>query len=100
MTTFDDGDSMRAMIDQDIPLNSGCLLPLNSECADDMLPTHMRAHVASHVAVIIPENTLLSPSPDSAVCAGNVLTSQRITDVCLKAFEACAASQGCCNKSV
>lgn len=28
---------------------------------------------------------------------GNVTTSQRITDVVLKAFEACAASQGCCN---
>ena len=28
---------------------------------------------------------------------GNVLTSQRITDVILKAFEAAAASQGCCN---
>ena len=28
---------------------------------------------------------------------GNVLTSQRITDVILKAFGACAASQGCMN---
>ena len=28
---------------------------------------------------------------------GNVLTSQRITDVVLGAFSACAASQGCCN---
>ena len=28
---------------------------------------------------------------------GNVLTSQRIVDVVLLAFEACAASQGCCN---
>ena len=28
---------------------------------------------------------------------GNVLTSQRITDVVLKAFAACAASQGCMN---
>ncbi|KAG7562697.1 hypothetical protein FFLO_01857 [Filobasidium floriforme] len=67
---------MRAMVDQDIPLNAGCLVPLN---------------------IIIPENSLLSPSPEAAVCAGNVLTSQRITDVCLKAFQACAASQGCCN---
>lgn len=45
--------------------------------------------------VIIPEDTLLSPSPTAAVCAGNVLTSQRIVDVVLKAFDACAASQGC-----
>ena len=28
---------------------------------------------------------------------GNVLTSQRVTDVVLKAFKACAASQGCMN---
>ncbi len=28
---------------------------------------------------------------------GNVLTSQRITDVILKSFRACAASQGCMN---
>jgi 5-oxoprolinase (ATP-hydrolysing) len=31
------------------------------------------------------------------VVGGNVLTSQRVTDVVLKAFNACAASQGCCN---
>jgi 5-oxoprolinase (ATP-hydrolysing) len=47
--------------------------------------------------VHIPEDCLLNPSPEAAVCAGNVLTSQRITDVVLKAFNACAASQGCCN---
>lgn len=29
--------------------------------------------------------------------SGNVLTSQRVTDVILKAFEVCAASQGCMN---
>lgn len=67
---------MRAMLDMDIPLNAGCLVPLH---------------------IIIPEDTLLSPSPTAAVCAGNVLTSQRIVDVVLKAFDACAASQGCTN---
>ncbi|UOH80530.1 hypothetical protein LQV05_003184 [Cryptococcus neoformans] len=67
---------MRAMVNQDIPLNAGCLVPLN---------------------IIIPDESLLNPSPEAAVCAGNVLTSQRITDVVLKAFNACAASQGCCN---
>jgi 5-oxoprolinase (ATP-hydrolysing) len=46
-------------------------------------------------AVIIPEKSLLSPSKTAAVCGGNVLTSQRIVDVVLKAFGACAASQGC-----
>lgn len=67
---------MRAMLDVDIPLNAGCLVPLT---------------------VRIPERSLLSPSQTAAVCGGNVLTSQRIVDVVLKAFHACAASQGCTN---
>jgi 5-oxoprolinase (ATP-hydrolysing) len=43
----------------------------------------------------------MDPSDEAAVVgyflinlSGNVLTSQRITDVILKAFKACAASQG------
>ncbi|KAF2168598.1 hypothetical protein M409DRAFT_65506 [Zasmidium cellare ATCC 36951] len=68
--------SLRALINQDIPLNQGCLAPIK---------------------VIIPERTLLNPSEHAAVCAGNPITSQRITDVVLGAFDACAASQGCCN---
>ncbi|KAF8327935.1 Hydantoinase B/oxoprolinase [Cantharellus anzutake] len=67
---------VRSMLDVDIPLNAGCLVPIQ---------------------IKIPEKSLLSPSPTAAVCAGNVLTSQRIVDVVLKAFNACAASQGCCN---
>ncbi|KAL4882970.1 Hydantoinase B/oxoprolinase-domain-containing protein [Aspergillus karnatakaensis] len=67
---------LRALIDVDIPLNEGCLAP---------------------VKVIIPEGTLINPSGHAAVCAGNPITSQRITDVVLGAFQACAASQGCCN---
>lgn len=67
---------LRSMLNSDIPLNSGCLVP---------------------VTVKIPEDSLLSPSDTAAVCAGNVLTSQRIVDVILKAFDACAASQGCTN---
>ncbi|PSR73125.1 hypothetical protein PHLCEN_2v11027 [Hermanssonia centrifuga] len=67
---------MRAMLDMDIPLNAGCLVPLT---------------------INIPEGSLLSPSLTAAVCGGNVLTSQRIVDVVLKAFHACAASQGCTN---
>ena len=43
--------------------------------------------------VKIPPNTILSPSPEAAVVGGNVLTSQRVTDVILKAFNAAAASQ-------
>ncbi|EXJ91984.1 5-oxoprolinase (ATP-hydrolysing) [Capronia epimyces CBS 606.96] len=67
---------LRALINVDIPLNQGCLAPID---------------------VIIPEGTLLNPSGYAAVCAGNPTTSQRITDVILGAFGACAASQGDCN---
>lgn len=49
------------------------------------------------VSVIVPEGTILNPSGNAAVCAGNACTSQRITDVVLKAFRACAASHGCMN---
>ncbi|KAJ7883416.1 Hydantoinase B/oxoprolinase [Mycena olivaceomarginata] len=71
---------MRAMLDLDIPLNAGCLVPLESA-------TQSRS----------PPKSLLSPSRTAAVCGGNVLTSQRIVDVVLKAFHAAAASQGCTN---
>jgi 5-oxoprolinase (ATP-hydrolysing) len=67
---------LRALISSDIPLNQGCLNPVN---------------------IKIPENSLLSPAKGAGVVGGNVLTSQRITDVVLLAFRACAASQGCCN---
>ncbi|KAH8695906.1 putative 5-oxo-L-prolinase [Talaromyces proteolyticus] len=64
---------LRCLISEDIPLNQGCLKP---------------------VKVHIPKNSFLSPSENAAVVGGNVLTSQRITDVILKCFRACAASQG------
>ncbi|KAI1344744.1 5-oxoprolinase [Xylariaceae sp. FL0016] len=67
---------LRCLISEDIPLNQGCLKPIN---------------------VKIPPKSLLSPSTGAAVVGGNVLTSQRVTDVIFKAFQACAASQGCCN---
>ncbi|SPO01043.1 related to 5-oxo-L-prolinase [Cephalotrichum gorgonifer] len=67
---------LRCLIASDIPLNEGCMEP---------------------VEVIVPEGTILNPSPSAAVCAGNGCTSQRITDVVLKAFRACAASHGCMN---
>ncbi|VDM65647.1 unnamed protein product [Strongylus vulgaris] len=47
--------------------------------------------------ISIPDGTLLSPSETAAVVGGNVLTSQRLCDVILRAFEAVAASQGCMN---
>ncbi|CAK9271919.1 unnamed protein product [Sphagnum jensenii] len=67
---------LRCLVDVDIPLNQGCLAP---------------------VSIFIPKGSLLSPSDEAAVVGGNVLTSQRVTDVVLTAFQACACSQGCMN---
>ena len=47
--------------------------------------------------VQVPDSCLLSPSSTAAVVGGNVLTSQRVTDVVLKAFRAMACSYGCMN---
>jgi len=55
----------RTLIDKDIPLNSGCLDPIE---------------------VHIPEGCLLNPSPDAAVVGGNVETSQRVVDALLGAL--------------
>ena len=49
------------------------------------------------VVAKIPQGSILWPSDTSAVVGGNVLTSQRLLDVILKAFDAAAASQGCMN---
>mmetsp|Transcript_17055 Transcript_17055/g.24175 ORF Transcript_17055/g.24175 Transcript_17055/m.24175 type:complete len:272 (-) Transcript_17055:206-1021(-) len=68
--------SLRSLVGQDIPLNEGCLAPIEFK---------------------IPKYCLLNPSDDAGVVGGNVLTSQRVVDVVLKAFKACAASQGCMN---
>ena len=62
--------SLRCLVNEDIPLNQGCLNP---------------------VQIIIPEKSILDPSEDAAVVGGNVLTSQRVVDVILRAFGACAA---------
>ncbi|KAJ7540098.1 hypothetical protein O6H91_10G001300 [Diphasiastrum complanatum] len=67
---------LRCLVDVDIPLNQGCLAP---------------------VSIHIPNGSFLSPSDKAAVVGGNVLTSQRVTDVVLLAFQACACSQGCMN---
>ncbi|CAF1450520.1 unnamed protein product [Adineta steineri] len=47
--------------------------------------------------VILPPGSILDPHKDAAVVGGNVLTSQRLVDVILRAFGVCAASQGCMN---
>ncbi|KAK8245963.1 oxoprolinase [Phyllosticta capitalensis] len=67
--------SLRCMIDLDIPLNQGCLAPIE---------------------IRVPKGTILNPSSSVAVC-GSTIASQRVTDVMLRAFGACAASQGCAN---
>ncbi|XP_001361023.3 5-oxoprolinase [Drosophila pseudoobscura] len=67
---------LRCMVGHDVPLNQGCLAPIQ---------------------VIIPKNSILDPSEGAAVVGGNVQTSQRIVDTVLKAFRVCGASQGCMN---
>ncbi|QKX54695.1 uncharacterized protein TRUGW13939_01783 [Talaromyces rugulosus] len=67
---------LRSMISSDIPLNQGCLNPIQVEC---------------------PPNSILSPSIKAATVGSNVETAQRIIDVILKAFRVSAASQGTCN---
>ena len=67
---------LRVLVDEELPLNAGCLRP---------------------VSVHIPSRSLLSPGPDRAVAAGNVETSQRVVDVLLGAFGLAAASQGTMN---
>lgn len=66
----------RTLVDDDIPLNAGCLKPLE---------------------VIIPEGCLLNPRYPAAVVAGNVETSQAITDALYSALGVMAASQGTMN---
>ncbi|CAM9353868.1 unnamed protein product, partial [Hapterophycus canaliculatus] len=69
-----------------------CLLP--GDAADVPL-NQVTGGCLAPVDIRIPEGCLLNPSPTAAVVGGNVLTSQRVTDVILKCFRACAASQGC-----
>ncbi len=67
---------LRTMLDDPIPMNEGCLAP---------------------VTLIVPENSMLSPRYPAAVVAGNVETSQVITDALFAAFGAMAPAQGTMN---
>lgn len=67
---------VRCLVGSPIPLNSGCLAPIE---------------------LVIPEGSLLDPPAHVAVCGGNVETSQRIVDVLLGALGLAAASQGTMN---
>ncbi len=66
----------RTLVNDDIPLNAGCLKPLQ---------------------VIIPAGSILNPRYPAAVVAGNVETSQAITDALYGALGVMAASQGTMN---
>ncbi|HEY9867740.1 MAG TPA: hydantoinase B/oxoprolinase family protein, partial [Candidatus Obscuribacterales bacterium] len=66
----------RTLVNDDIPLNAGCLKPLD---------------------IVIPEGSMLNPAYPAAVVAGNVETSQLITDALFAALGVMAACQGTMN---
>ncbi|MCS6815011.1 MAG: hydantoinase B/oxoprolinase family protein, partial [Cyanobacteria bacterium] len=66
----------RTLVAEDIPLNAGCLKPLE---------------------IIVPDGCLLNPRYPAAVVAGNVETSQVITDALYAALGVLASSQGTMN---
>jgi len=66
----------RTLVDDDIPLNGGCLKPLD---------------------IVIPKGSMLNPRHPAAVVAGNVETSQIVTDALYGAVGALAAAQGSMN---
>jgi 5-oxoprolinase (ATP-hydrolysing) len=67
---------LRTLIDDPIPMNDGCLRP---------------------VEIVVPEGSLLSPAFPAAVVAGNVETSQVVTDALFAATRRLASSQGTMN---
>jgi 5-oxoprolinase (ATP-hydrolysing) len=66
----------RTLVDDDIPLNAGCLKPLN---------------------IIVPTGSMLNPQFPAAVVAGNVETSQAIANALYGALGVMAAAQGTMN---
>ncbi|WP_460449132.1 hydantoinase B/oxoprolinase family protein [Alsobacter sp. SYSU BS001988] len=66
----------RVMVDDDIPMNAGCLRPIR---------------------IVVPEQSMLSPEYPAAVVAGNVEVSQAVTNCLFGALEAMSASQGTMN---
>jgi 5-oxoprolinase (ATP-hydrolysing) len=65
--------ALRVMVEDDIPMNAGCLRP---------------------VRIIAPEGSMLNPRWPAAVVAGNVEVSQAVTDALFAAFGALGSSQG------
>jgi 5-oxoprolinase (ATP-hydrolysing) len=66
----------RTLVDDEIPMNAGCLKPLE---------------------IVIPAGSMLAPRYPAAVVAGNVETSQVVTDTLYGALGVLAASQGTMN---
>ena len=66
----------RTLVDSDIPMNEGCMKPLD---------------------LVIPEGSILHCKYPAAVCAGNVEASQWATDTLFGALEVMAAAQGTMN---
>ncbi len=66
----------RTLVDDEIPLNEGCLKPIN---------------------IMIPKGCMLAPEYPAAVVAGNTETSQVVTDTLFGALGVLAASQGTMN---
>jgi 5-oxoprolinase (ATP-hydrolysing) len=69
----------RVMVDEPIPMNAGCLKPIE---------------------IVIPDNSMLSPEYPAAVIAGNVETSQIVTNCLFGALKAMGPSQGTMNNLI
>lgn len=68
--------TFRVMVDEPIPMNAGCLKPIE---------------------IVIPEGSMLRPTYPAAVVAGNVETSQIVTNALFGALGALGSSQGTMN---
>ncbi|MDP3895912.1 MAG: hydantoinase B/oxoprolinase family protein, partial [Mesorhizobium sp.] len=68
--------AFRVMVENNIPMNAGCLRPIH---------------------IIIPDGCMLRPSYPAAVVAGNVETSQHVTNAMFGAMGALANAQGTMN---
>ncbi|RUZ73611.1 5-oxoprolinase [Mesorhizobium sp. M7A.F.Ca.US.006.01.1.1] len=68
--------AFRVMVEDMIPMNAGCLRPIN---------------------IIIPDGCMLKPAYPAAVVAGNVETSQHVTNALFGAMGAMANAQGTMN---
>jgi len=66
----------RCLVERDIPMNAGCLRPLE---------------------IVVPEGSLLNPAYPAAVAGGNVETSQAVVDALFGALGVMAAAQGTMN---